>query len=56
MLRVITHASDRVLEAVLGSADAGACVPSNGQFCYCVNNRYYAQNCYGACTYYHACH
>ena len=49
MSRLITRASERLLEVVLGSAEAGACVPDNGAFCYCLNHREYRVQCLGGC-------
>ncbi len=64
MTRVITGLGDRMLGALLRTAEAGACIPENGQSCgtvpcsggYCgADGRWYQKyctakyNCYGNC-------
>ncbi|GAA1378213.1 hypothetical protein [Catellatospora chokoriensis] len=63
MTRAITRVGDAMLAKLLGSEQAGACVPEQGQACTCVASngycsggsyfRYYRQgyiSCTGACT------
>ncbi|WP_199486319.1 hypothetical protein [Actinomadura logoneensis] len=50
MTRIFGSVSDKLLGAVLGEKAAGACIPENGQLCYCKGGYRYTFNCYGVCT------
>lgn len=49
MARFTARAGDRLLGVFLGRIDAGACVPENGQYCYCRNHYKWFISCHGAC-------
>lgn len=54
----LTGFGDRVLDKTLGTVEAGACIPSNHQFCACVSGTGCAPtglqkvlySCFGACN------
>lgn len=45
---MVRKLGDRMLGAVLGRAEAGACVPRD--YCYCSGGYKYYYNCFGVCT------
>jgi hypothetical protein len=47
--KLLVRAGDRLLDKLVGRVEAGACVPENGQTCYCRFSRIYKYNCNGAC-------
>jgi hypothetical protein len=47
--KLLTKAGDRLLGKLLGSVDAGACVPETGKTCYCRFSRIYKYTCTGSC-------
>jgi hypothetical protein len=48
MLALMQRASDRLASKVVGSVDAGACLPHVR--CYCQGGHWYYQNCVGQCV------
>ena len=53
----LTALGDRVLDKTLGTVEAGACIPSNHQFCACVSAncgplhlQQVLYSCFGACN------
>jgi hypothetical protein len=47
--RRFSAVGDRLLRAVLGEVEAGACVPENGHFCLCYDPSGYACKLVYAC-------
>lgn len=48
-MKIVRTAADRLVNLLLPSAVAGACVPENGQRCKCENHTLFRYNCSGAC-------
>lgn len=48
MFKLIAGAGDKLASRVLGTVEAGACLPRD--YCYCLNRRKYYLNCVGTCV------
>jgi hypothetical protein len=49
MTQLLNRLSDRLAGLVLRPVDAGACVPEQGDCCYCAFNVRYTFDCNGVC-------
>lgn len=48
-MKMMKKLADSALDMLLKTVDAGACVPNQGDYCYCKSHRQYTVSCTGPC-------